>query len=124
MTDVENLAEIINDFFGCDAAYFDINPFDLATHLINAGVTLSTSSQAKAEVEKTIIKHGHWIYKPYECDDTVWLFHCSTCGTPNARERSYCSTCGTYMDSDTINYIVETGNLTCYNNTHSEGESL
>ena len=34
----ETLIEIINDFFGCDAAYYDVNPFDLATHLIDKGV--------------------------------------------------------------------------------------
>lgn len=34
------LVEIINDFFGCDAAYFDVNPFDLATHLLNNGVDI------------------------------------------------------------------------------------
>lgn len=33
MTDFEKLVDIINDFFGCDAAYFNINPFDLATVL-------------------------------------------------------------------------------------------
>lgn len=40
MSEVEKLIEIINDFFGCDAAYFDVNPYDLATHLINRGVTV------------------------------------------------------------------------------------
>lgn len=40
MSEVEKLADIINGFFGCDAAYFDINPFDLATYLINNGVSL------------------------------------------------------------------------------------
>lgn len=34
----DTLIEIINDFFGCDAAYYDVNPLDLATHLINSGV--------------------------------------------------------------------------------------
>lgn len=38
MTEKERLIEIINDFFGCDAAYFDVNPFDLATHLLDSGV--------------------------------------------------------------------------------------
>lgn len=36
----EKLIDIINDFFGCDAAYYDINPFDLATHLMTNGVTV------------------------------------------------------------------------------------
>ena len=34
------LVEIINNFFGCDAAYFNVNPFDLATHLLNNGVDI------------------------------------------------------------------------------------
>jgi hypothetical protein len=37
MSEIEKLVDIINDFFGCDAAYYDVNPFDLATHLINKG---------------------------------------------------------------------------------------
>ena len=40
MTDFEKLVDIINDFFGCDAAYFNVNPFDLATHLIANGVKI------------------------------------------------------------------------------------
>lgn len=40
MLDREKLVEIINDFFGCDAAYFDVNPFDLAAHMIDNGVTI------------------------------------------------------------------------------------
>lgn len=34
----ERLVERINDFFGCDASYFDVNPFDLAMHLLDGGV--------------------------------------------------------------------------------------
>lgn len=34
----DTLVEIINNFFGCDAAYYDVNPLDLATHLIESGV--------------------------------------------------------------------------------------
>jgi hypothetical protein len=40
MSEIEKLVDIINDFFGCDAAYFDVNPFDLATHLLSKGVRL------------------------------------------------------------------------------------
>ena len=40
MSEVEKLVDIINDFFGCDVAYFDVNPFDLATHLLDKGVRL------------------------------------------------------------------------------------
>ena len=39
-TEKQAIIEIINDFFGCDAAYFDVNPFDLATHLMTNGVRL------------------------------------------------------------------------------------
>lgn len=39
----EKLIDIINDFFGCDAAYFDVNPFDLATHMIAKGVMVKTT---------------------------------------------------------------------------------
>ena len=38
----EKLIDIINNFFGCDAAYFSVNPFDLASHLIDNGVTILT----------------------------------------------------------------------------------
>lgn len=41
---LEKMIDIINDFFGCDAAYFDVNPFDLATHLIANGVTFATDN--------------------------------------------------------------------------------
>ena len=34
------LVEIINKFFGCDASYFDVNPFDLAMHLLDNGVDI------------------------------------------------------------------------------------
>ena len=48
---IEKLIDIINSFFGCDAAYYDVNPFDLATHLIANGVRLeekqATSNESK-----------------------------------------------------------------------------
>ena len=34
MTERERIAEIINMYFGVDAAYFDVDPFQLADHLI------------------------------------------------------------------------------------------
>lgn len=97
MSEVEKLVEIINDFFGCDAAYFDVNPFDLATHLINKGVKLLDEPTI---VECNKVKRGHWIYKPYEGDETMWLYHCSVCGHPHAYERKYCNACGATMDGD------------------------
>lgn len=47
MNDIEALVEIINAFFGCDAAYYDVNPIDLATHLVENGVTVVGSHSAK-----------------------------------------------------------------------------
>lgn len=52
MTEVEKLVDIINDFFGCDAAYFDVNPFDLATHLLNKGVRLPVYCENCSHLKK------------------------------------------------------------------------
>ena len=52
MSEVEKLVDIINDFFGCDAAYFDVNPFDLATHLINKGVRLPVCCESCSRLKK------------------------------------------------------------------------
>lgn len=38
---VNKLVEVINDFFGVDAAYFGVDPVALAMHLIDAGVTIN-----------------------------------------------------------------------------------
>ena len=46
-TDMEALIEIINEFFGCDAAYYDVNPYDLAHHLIANGVKVDGSYSHK-----------------------------------------------------------------------------
>lgn len=35
------LIELINEYFGVDAAYFGVDPVELATHLIANGVTVS-----------------------------------------------------------------------------------
>jgi hypothetical protein len=43
---IEKLIDIINNFFGCDAAYYDVNPFDLATHLKAHGVYISEPCNA------------------------------------------------------------------------------
>ena len=57
--------------------------------------------------EKNKVKHGYWIYKPYEGDKSLWLYHCSKCGTPNARERNYCQFCGAVMDGNTVQVELE-----------------
>lgn len=60
MPTIEKLIDIINDFFGCDAAYYDVNPFDLATHLIENGVTIASDdfiiSQVSQEEEEKFLK--------------------------------------------------------------------
>ena len=40
MTDRDRLADIIDSFFGCDSAYFDIDKYELADHLLANGVKL------------------------------------------------------------------------------------
>ncbi len=57
--------------------------------------------------EKRKTKHGHWIYKPYVDEEDLWLYHCSECDTPNARERNYCQFCGAVMDGKTEQVTVE-----------------
>lgn len=38
MADRDRLADIIDSFFGCDSAYFDIDKYELADHLLANGV--------------------------------------------------------------------------------------
>ncbi|MBR4955814.1 MAG: hypothetical protein IKY46_07875 [Clostridia bacterium] len=44
------------------------------------------------------VRHGRWIHKPVEDDDTLILPHCSECNSVSARERNYCPNCGAKMD--------------------------
>ena len=60
----------------------------------------------KVDIKSRDIKHGHWIHKPYEGDEMVWLYHCSECQTPNAAIRNYCGTCGAIMDGDLVDLYV------------------
>lgn len=55
---------------------------------------LSISPAADVEV----VKHGRWIYKPYEKDEAVWLYHCSECNALSALVWNYCRECGAKMD--------------------------
>lgn len=48
-------------------------------------------------IEAEPVKHGRWIYKPYENDEAVWLYHCSKCNTVSATVKNYCPVCGTKM---------------------------
>ena len=53
------LTYIINDFFGCDAMYYDVNSFDLAKHLLDNGITLSEKAEPakeeKIELDENVI---------------------------------------------------------------------
>ena len=49
-----------------------------------------------ADVEP--VKHGRWVYKPYENDEAVWLYHCSECNALSATVKNYCYNCGAKMD--------------------------
>ena len=57
---------------------------------------------SKLSIEKSKVKHGHCIYKPFDGDDLLWLYHCSECDTPSANERNYCQFCGAVMDGETV----------------------
>ena len=52
----------------------------------------------KGRMDALTIPTMHWIYKPFQGDESVWLFHCSCCGNPTARERNFCAECGSKAD--------------------------
>ena len=43
------LAELINDYFGCDAAYYDVDALALANHLLQHGVKLCPAASDVSE---------------------------------------------------------------------------
>lgn len=49
-------------------------------------------------IEAEPVKHGRWIYKPYENDEAVWLYHCSECNAVSASAWNYCRECGAKME--------------------------
>ena len=53
-------------------------------------------------VDAVEVVHGRWIEKEYcEPFGGYYLFHCSECDAPNARERNYCPNCGADMRGET-----------------------
>lgn len=56
LIEIERLADIINNFFGCDAAYFNVNPFDLATYLIANGVKVDNQNIHYNIMDKSELK--------------------------------------------------------------------
>lgn len=49
------------------------------------------------------VRHGRWVYKPYENDEAVWLYHCSECNAVSALAWNYCRECGAKMDLEVTN---------------------
>ncbi len=83
MTDRERLIDAINNFFGCDAAYFDVNPFDLATQIIAEGFTAQKWISVKdrlPEKFKTVLIYcknktirGGTVCHIGSCDNGFWF---------------------------------------------------
>ena len=86
MSEVTELIDIINDFFGCDAAYFDVNPYDFAKHLLSRGVKVNSATKPLT---------GKWVK---ECKNR---YKCSNCNTGRNTDTqlgwNFCPTCGTKM---------------------------
>lgn len=52
---------------------------------------------AQCKYRVPIPDKGEWIYKPFQGDESVWLFHCSKCDAPSAQKREFCPSCGAKM---------------------------
>jgi hypothetical protein len=46
------------------------------------------------------VTRAHWIYKPFEGEGDLWLYHCSACANLSARPRAYCAECGAKMEME------------------------
>ena len=53
-------------------------------------------AQCKYKVAKILC--AHWIYKLFEGEGDLWLYHCSACANLSARPRAYCAECGAKME--------------------------
>lgn len=58
-----------------------------------------------ADVEPVV--YAHWIYKPYEGEGDLWLYHCSACANLSTRPRAYCAECGAKMKVKVEHYKGE-----------------
>ena len=47
MTERERLAELIDDYFGMDSAYYDVDKYELADHLFAKGVIVPPMPMTK-----------------------------------------------------------------------------
>ena len=59
----------------------------------------------RVDVEPVV--RAHWIYKPFEDDSDIWLYHCSACANLSARPRAYCAECGAKMEEKVEYYREE-----------------
>ena len=83
----EKLTEAINDSFGCDAAYYDVDPWELADHLISHGVTFEKQGEWIDNGERDI----RGVPKPF-------AISCSICGSSAGTSwMNYCPNCGARM---------------------------
>jgi hypothetical protein len=57
----------------------------------------ATGGVARCKFRVPIPDKGEWIYKPFQGDESVWLFHCSKCDAPSAQKHPFCRGCGAEM---------------------------
>ena len=75
----------------------DADAFD--KRLVRLGaLSIKSALDEEPTIEAEPVRHGRWIYKPYENDDAVWLYHCSECNAVSALAWNYCRECGAKMD--------------------------
>ena len=60
----DKLADVIHGFFGCDAAYFGVDAYELADYLIEKGLTFSRPKKTKVDpnqltIEEVIANEGN-----------------------------------------------------------------
>ena len=88
----EKLVELLTEFYGCDARYYDGDALAIAQHLINNGVTVqecgywvSLTDCANAGVYCSVCHKK--VYK----EDYAW------CNRKNKLRSDYCPHCGAKM---------------------------
>ena len=88
-TDREKLSELINDYFGCDAAYYDVDSYEMADHLISHGVTFEKQVEWKKQWhDNNLIGHEY-----EECP----ICGCMISDTEKFWDCNYCPNCGAMM---------------------------
>ena len=67
------------------------------------------SGYEKGRMDALTIPTAYWVYKPFENDTEIWLYHCSVCDTPNANQRNFCPECGAKMDLEATERVYKCG---------------